>query len=257
MTRLREIGVRFYQLSFSEKSEIAGRLKLLEEEDMNQPDFERFRRIFLRAHSRGQLEELAKAITATGKIKGFHQYHPNDSWDWDEVSPPILVDYQHNGKTIKGLIDVASDGYMWMLERSGDNINFVDGKPFVKQNVFGKLDPETGRPEINPAVAAPATAQTPSYTPPPNWDAAPKHPGPGGANTFICADWLSKHAARFNEPGGPGGRDPVTNIYGPTATRGHFGAMNVGCFLTLRHRVGPPETGWFTLGEAPSWTSGP
>ena len=107
------------------------------------------------------------------------------------------------------------------------------------------------------ALAAPATAQTPSYTPPPNWDAAPKHPGPGGANTFICADWLSKHAARFNEPGGPGGRDPVTNIYGPTATRGHFGAMNVGCFLTLRHRVGPPETGWFTLGEAPSWTPGP
>ena len=36
---------------------------------------------------------------ATGKIKGYHQYHPNDSWDWDEVSPPILVDYQHNGKT--------------------------------------------------------------------------------------------------------------------------------------------------------------
>ena len=47
VTRLREIGVRFYQLSFSEKSEIAGRLKLLEEEDMNQPDFERFRRVFL------------------------------------------------------------------------------------------------------------------------------------------------------------------------------------------------------------------
>ena len=35
--------------------------------------------------------------------------------------------------------------------------------------------------------------------------------------------------------------------------RGHFGAGNVGCFLTLRHCVGPPETGWFTLGEAPSW----
>jgi GTPase-associated adaptor domain len=67
VTRLREIGVRFYQLSFSEKSEIAGRLKLLEEEDMNQPDFERFRRVFLRAHSRGQLEELAQAISDAGK----------------------------------------------------------------------------------------------------------------------------------------------------------------------------------------------
>jgi hypothetical protein len=52
-------------------------------------------------------------------------------------------------------------------------------------------------------VAAPVTAQTPSYTPPPNWDAAPKHPGPGGANPFICADWLSKHAARFTSPGDP------------------------------------------------------
>ncbi len=67
VTRLREIGVRFYQLSFSEKSEIAGRLKLLEEEDMNQPDFERFRRVFLRAHSRGQLEELAQAISDAAK----------------------------------------------------------------------------------------------------------------------------------------------------------------------------------------------
>jgi len=38
----------------------------------------------------------------TGRIKGHHQYHPNDSWDWDEVSPPILVDYQRNGRTIKG-----------------------------------------------------------------------------------------------------------------------------------------------------------
>ena len=93
--------------------------------------------------------------------------------------------------------------------------------------------------------------------PTPELGRSPKTLGPGGANTFICADWLSKHAARFNEPGGPGGRDPVTNIYGPTATRGHFGAGNVGCFLTLRHRVGPPETGWFTLGEAPSWNPGP
>ncbi len=31
---------------------------------------------------------------ATGAMKGYFQYHPNDSWDYDEVSPPILVDYQ-------------------------------------------------------------------------------------------------------------------------------------------------------------------
>ena len=88
---------------------------------------------------------------ATGAIKGYHQYHPNDSWDWDEVSPPILVDYQRNGRTIKGLIDVARDGYIWFLERSNGPIKFVEGKPYVYNNVIRGLDPVTGRPDIDPA----------------------------------------------------------------------------------------------------------
>src|SRR5437868_1506136 len=87
---------------------------------------------------------------ATGAIKGHFQYHPNDSWDWDEVSPPILVDYERNGRKIRGLIDVARDGYLWFLERSDSRIKFIEGKPYVNQNVFRKLDPETGRPEIDP-----------------------------------------------------------------------------------------------------------
>ena len=66
---------------------------------------------------------------ATGTIKGHFQYDPNDSWDWDEVSPPILVDYTRNGRTVKGLIDVARDGYLWFLERTDGPINFVDGTP--------------------------------------------------------------------------------------------------------------------------------
>jgi alcohol dehydrogenase (cytochrome c) len=88
---------------------------------------------------------------ATGAIKGYHQYHPNDSWDWDEVSPPILVDYQRNGRTIKGLIDAARDGYLWFLERSAGPIKFVEGKPYVFNNVIRGLDPVTGRPDIDPA----------------------------------------------------------------------------------------------------------
>jgi alcohol dehydrogenase (cytochrome c) len=88
---------------------------------------------------------------ATGKIKGHFQYHPNDSWDWDEVSPPILVDYRRNGRTIKGLIDVARDGYLWFLERTDGAIKFVEGMPFVKQNVFKSLDAKTGRPNVDPA----------------------------------------------------------------------------------------------------------
>jgi len=88
---------------------------------------------------------------ATGQIKGHHQYQPNESWDWDEVSPPILVDFRRNGRTIKGLVNVARNGYLWFLERTDGRINFIEGTPYVAQNVFRSLDPKTGRPDIDPA----------------------------------------------------------------------------------------------------------
>ena len=101
---------------------------------------------------------------ATGKIKGHFQYDPNESWDWDEVSPPILVDYTRNGRTIKGLIDVARDGYLWFLERTDGPIKFVEGKPYVNQNVFKSLDPKTGRPNVDPA-RQPGTGKQADFCP--------------------------------------------------------------------------------------------
>jgi alcohol dehydrogenase (cytochrome c) len=101
---------------------------------------------------------------ATGQIKGFFQYHPNDSWDWDEVSPPILVDYRRGERTITGLIDVARDGYLRFLERTDGPIKFIEGKPYVKQNVFVRLDPESGRAEVD-AQHKPATGKTLAFCP--------------------------------------------------------------------------------------------
>jgi len=88
---------------------------------------------------------------AKGQIVGHHQYTPNESFDWDEVSPPILLDYKRGGRTVPGLLDFGRDGYMWFLERqAGGKIGFVQGQPFVKQNVYKSLDPKTGRPDIDP-----------------------------------------------------------------------------------------------------------
>jgi alcohol dehydrogenase (cytochrome c) len=109
---------------------------------------------------------------ATGQIKGHFQYNPNESWDWDEVSPPILLDYQRDGRTIKGLVNVARNGYLWFLERSNGPIKFVEGKPFVTQTVFRSLDPVTGRPDVDPA-RKPGTGKRADFCPGPhggkNW----------------------------------------------------------------------------------------
>jgi alcohol dehydrogenase (cytochrome c) len=99
----------------------------------------------------------------SGAIKGHFQYHPNDSWDWDEVSPPILLDYQRDGRTVKGLINVSRSGYIWDFERTADKINFVAGRPYVRQNVFRNLDP-TGRPDIDEA-RKPGTGKTAQFCP--------------------------------------------------------------------------------------------
>jgi len=97
----------------------------------------------------------------TGAIRGYHQYHWNDSWDWDEVSTPLLVDVQRDGRTIKGLVHPGRNGYLWLLERRADGIGFVDAKPYVKQEVFASIDPKTGRPtydpEKKPQTGRPAT----------------------------------------------------------------------------------------------------
>lgn len=108
---------------------------------------------------------------ATGRIKGHHQYNPNESWDWDEVSPPVLVDYQRRGRTIKGLINVARNGYLWFLERTDGPIKFVDAQPFVKQDVFRGVDPQTGRPDVDPD----------------------RKPGTGKSVTFCPSHWGGKN----------------------------------------------------------------
>ncbi len=100
----------------------------------------------------------------TGKLRAHHQYHWNDSWDWDEVSPPLLVDLPRNGHMVPGLVHPGRDGYLWMLERSATGISFISGKPYVKQNVFTSLDPVTGRPEYDMSHK-PAVGKSAKYCP--------------------------------------------------------------------------------------------
>ena len=82
----------------------------------------------------------------TGAIRAHHQYHWNDSWDWDEVSTPILMPVQRDGRSFPALVHPGRNGYLWLLERHANAISFVDAVPYVYQDVFTSIDPETGRP---------------------------------------------------------------------------------------------------------------
>jgi len=129
----------------------------------------------------------------TGALKAYHQYHWNDSWDWDEVSAPLLIDLPRNGRTVPGLVHPGRNGYLWMLERSADAISFIGAKPYVKQNVFTSLDAVTGRPEYDmerkPGIGKPAI-YCPSLWGGKDWPPAAYNPGTGylyiPANENLC-----------------------------------------------------------------------
>ena len=100
----------------------------------------------------------------TGELKNHHQYHWNDSWDWDEVSAPLLIDYEREGKIVKGLVHPGRNGYLWFLERSAEQITFVDANPYVYQDVFTSIDAVTGRPEYD-MTKKPGTGYEASFCP--------------------------------------------------------------------------------------------
>jgi alcohol dehydrogenase (cytochrome c) len=115
----------------------------------------------------------------SGAIRGYHQYHWNDSWDWDEVSAPLLIEVERDGRTLPTLVHAGRNGYLWLLERRADGIGFIDAFPYVYQDVFTALDPRTGRPEYDmekkPAIGKPATF-CPSLHGGKNWPPAAYNP---------------------------------------------------------------------------------
>ena len=99
-----------------------------------------------------------------GEIRAHHQYHWNGSWDWDEVSTPILMPVERAGREFNALVHPGRNGYLWTLERQANRIGFVDAEPYVFQNAFRSIDPETGRPTYD-ADHTPATGEAVDFCP--------------------------------------------------------------------------------------------
>ncbi|MEG6507390.1 PQQ-dependent dehydrogenase, methanol/ethanol family [Methyloligella sp. 2.7D] len=111
------------------------------------------------------LDSVLSIQPEEGKILGHFQYLWNDSWDWDAVNAPSLVNFEQDGKTVPGLVTAARNGYLYWLERNDKGDITYDGAvPYVKNNVFKELDPKTGQPSYN-MENKPGTGKTATYCP--------------------------------------------------------------------------------------------
>jgi alcohol dehydrogenase (cytochrome c) len=129
----------------------------------------------------------------TGAIRAHHQYHWNDSWDWDEVAAPLLIDLKREGRDIKSLVHVGRDGYLWVLERRPNAIGFVSAQNYVRQNIYSAIDPVTGRPQYAPDTVphlGKRTEYCPSLWGGKDWPPAAYNPDTGylyiPANENLC-----------------------------------------------------------------------
>ena len=118
----------------------------------------------------------------TGEVRGHYQYHWNGSWDWDEASPPLLLNVERGGRTTRALVHAGRNGYLWWLERNAEGMRFLEARRFVHQNVFAGLDPLSGRPTYDdarvPGIGKPADF-CPSTGGARNWPPEAYNPGTG------------------------------------------------------------------------------
>jgi alcohol dehydrogenase (cytochrome c) len=87
----------------------------------------------------------------TGKLKWGYQYTPNDSWDYDAMATPILIDTVLDGKVTKVWAMSNRNGFFYVLDRT--QRKFLYALPMVEGiNWTSGLDPKTGKPTINAAM---------------------------------------------------------------------------------------------------------
>ena len=176
----------------------------------------------------------------TGAIKGHHQYHHNDAWDWDEVSAPVLIDTEVKGRKVKAAIHAGRNGYLWMLERlPGGKIGFIDAVPYVYNNVFTGIDKKTGRPSYDetkrPGLGK-AVGFCPSLWGGKDWPPEAWNPKTGlfyiPANNNLCSELPAAEPAKYKKG------------------ELHIGYPIEGVLGSLRYKDGKAPA---TIGELQAW----
>jgi quinohemoprotein ethanol dehydrogenase len=130
----------------------------------------------------------------TGQLAWYYQLVPADAWDYDSVQQLTLADLTINGRSRKVIMQAPKDGFFYVLDRITGS--FISAQPYSQVTWAKGIDPETGRPIINPEArySADAITITPGGGGAHNWSPMSFNPGSGlvyiptsTVNTFTYA----------------------------------------------------------------------
>jgi alcohol dehydrogenase (cytochrome c)/quinohemoprotein ethanol dehydrogenase len=94
------------------------------------------------------LSSIVALRPETGEYVWHFQEVPGESWDYTATQNMILADLEIGNEVRHVLMQAPKNGFLYVIDR--ETGEFISAEAYVEQNWALGIDPDTGRPEINP-----------------------------------------------------------------------------------------------------------
>lgn len=86
----------------------------------------------------------------TGKLRWYYQQVPHDLWGYDVASPPVLFDFNHDGKKVSAVGQASKTGWFYVHNRETGELLLKSDSFVPQENMFKRATPDGIK--ISPSV---------------------------------------------------------------------------------------------------------